>query len=69
MVTFDEYESESSQWFGRVTGWHTAPNGNTVVIDDGALIYYDFGEGRWILVAHLAAQIQASACAAPSPSG
>jgi hypothetical protein len=69
VVTFDQYDAEAAQWFGRVTGTHTGTNGVTVPVDDAALIYYDFDLGRWVLVASVAAQIQASACAAPSPSG
>lgn len=69
VVTFDQYDTEAAQWFGRVTGTHTGTNGVTVTIDDAALIYYDFDLGRWVLVASLAAQIQASACAAPSLRG
>lgn len=70
VVTFDQYETESSQWFGRVTGSYTAPNGNTTPVDDAALIYYAFDLGRWVLVASHAAQVVASACAPlPSASG
>ena len=70
VVTFDTYEEESFQWFGRVTGSTTAPNGYTGPVDDPALIYYDM-EGRWILVAGPAGQIPAHGCApmSPAPSG
>jgi hypothetical protein len=66
VVTFDTYEQESFQWFGRVTGSTTAPNGYTAPVDDGALIYYDM-DGHWILVAGPAGQIPARACVSPSP--
>jgi hypothetical protein len=66
---FDTYDPETSQWSGRVTGTVTGTNGVTSQIDTVALIYYDFGLGRWILVAGNAGQIPARACAAPSPSG
>ena len=69
VVTFDQYDSDAAQWFGRVTGTYTGTNGVTVPVDDAALIYYDFDLGRWVLVASWAGQIPASACAAPSMSG
>jgi hypothetical protein len=67
-VTFDHYEPESSQWFGRVTGTYTGPNGLTTPVDEGALIYYAFDLGQWVLVAGWAAQIPARACVLSSPS-
>jgi hypothetical protein len=70
VVTFSEYIDGDAQWFGRVTGTLTGPNGFTSPVDEGALIYYDFGTGHWILVASSAAQIPAKACddASPAPS-
>ena len=67
VVTFDTYDAEAFQWFGRVTGTSVAPNGNSGAIDDPALIYYDM-DGHWILVAGPAGQIPAHGCAPMSPS-
>jgi hypothetical protein len=66
VTTFDTYDPEAFQWFGRVTGSSTAPNGVTNPIDEPALVYYDMGGGRWVLVASFAAQIPAHGCADPS---
>lgn len=66
VVTFDTYDAEAFQWFGRVTGASTAPNGVTVPIDEAALVYYDM-DGRWMLVASWAAQIPGRGCAPMSP--
>jgi hypothetical protein len=61
VVTFDTYDDEAFQWFGRVTGSSTAPNGYTAAIDEPALVYYDM-DGRWMLVASWAAQVPAHGC-------
>jgi hypothetical protein len=70
VVTFDTYDAEAFQWFGRVTGTQTGANGYTSPVDEGALIYYDM-DGHWILVAGPAGQIPAHGCApaSPAPSG
>ncbi len=68
VVTFDSYDAEAAQWFGRVTGTYTGKNGVTAPVDDAALIYYDFDLGQWVLVAGWATQIPARACASPSQS-
>jgi hypothetical protein len=65
VVTFDTYDQEAFQWFGRVTGSSIAPNGITAAIDEPALVYYDM-EGGWMLVASWAAQVRAHGCALPS---
>lgn len=67
VVAFDTYDQEAFQWFGRVTGSSTAPNGFTATIDEPALVYYDM-DGRWMLVASWAAQIPAHGCAPMSPA-
>ena len=71
VVAFDTYDSEAAQWFGRVTGTTTGTNGYTAAVDEGAIIYHDFDLGRWVLVASVAGQIPAMACASasPGPSG
>jgi len=66
VTTFDTYDQESFQWFGRVAGSSTAPNGFTSPIDEPALVSYDMDGGRWVLVASYAAQIPAHGCADPS---
>jgi hypothetical protein len=66
VVTFDTYDQEAFQWFGRVTGSQTGTNGYTSPVDEGALIYYDM-DGHWILVAGPAGQIPAHGCAPMSP--
>jgi hypothetical protein len=66
VVTFDTYDQEAFQWFGRVTGSQTGANGYTSSVDEGALIYYDM-DGHWILVAGPAGQIPAHGCAPMSP--
>lgn len=66
VVTFDTYDQEAFQWFGRVTGSQTGTNGYTSPVDEGALIYYDM-DGHWMLVAGPAGQIPAHGCAPMSP--
>lgn len=67
VVSFDTYDQEAFQWFGRVTGSQTGANGYTSAVDEGALIYYDM-DGSWMLVAGPAGQIPARGCAPMSPA-